>query len=933
MADDLDENQTNAQTDNPNSGSQGVAQQALDDLTVLSDVGNQNMGETRLNVARAVDVNDAALGSLATIHQGSNEGEQIQQGLDLQVGEIVQDEVSVDQAKTTVIETPPVAELDGAAAEAAQDVAVDTRLNVRIQDDLSEQNVIFGDPIVIEQNAEEAVAPTATADAAVIDAAEIVPEAALDELFVDAPPAIGGIYFDDPATSDPTLVPLGSPQTINEDGELKFVIDAVDPDGGSVSISFSQPAHGSITVNGDGSYSYTPDENYFSSYTNQDGTFDFADQDSFTVFVSDDEGNTISQTVTIDIKNVDDESVFTMTGGAGDEDTTITGTISATDIDGAIVSYELVGDATHGSVTVNADGSYSFTPDADWNGSDSFTVRVYDDKGGFSDQEVTVDVAAVADEAVITVSNTEGVEDSTITGQISISDADGGVASVEFITVPEHGVLEFTQDGQYRFTPDPDWNGTDSVTIRVTDAKGGTTEQTIELNVAAVNDAATSDGIVIEGSDTPVESVAISEDSGLTFAVDVTDAEGGAVDIAFADNPNGSVTVNDDGTFTFTPTGDFTGATELTYTVTDSEGMTTTNTVTINVGAVEDEAVVTATGGSGAEDNVVTGTISATDVDGGVVSIELVGDAAHGSVTVNADGTYSFSPDENWNGTDSFTVLVTDANGGTTEQTVTVNVGAVEDEAVVTVTGGEGSEDGVVTGSISATDVDGGIASIELVGDAAHGSVELNPDGTYSFTPDADWNGTDSFTVVVTDANGGTTEQTITVNVEAVNDAATTDGIVVAGSDTPVESVSISEDSGLVFAVDVTDAEGGAVDIAFADNPNGSVTVNDDGTFTFTPTGDFAGTTELTYTVTDSEGVTTTNTVTVNVGAVEDEAVVTATGGSGTEDNVVTGSISATDVDGGVVSIELVGDAAHGSVELNPDGTYSFTPDADWNGS
>ncbi|MBF0327071.1 MAG: tandem-95 repeat protein, partial [Alphaproteobacteria bacterium] len=741
MADDLDENQTNAQTDNPNSGSQGVAQQALDDLTVLSDVGTQNMGETRLNVARAVDVNDAALGSLATIHQGSNEGEQIQQGLDLQVGEIVLDDISVDQGKTTVIETPPVAELDGAAAEAAQDVAVDTRLNVRIQDDLTEQNVIFGDPIVVEQTAEEAAAAAAAAETAAVDVTEIVPETALEEVFVDAPPAIGGIYFDDPATSDPTLVPLGSPQAINEDGELKFVIDAVDPDGGAVNISFSQPTHGSITINDDGSYSYTPDENYFSSYSNNDGTFASADQDSFTVFVSDDEGNTISQTVTIDIKNVDDESVFTMTGGTGDEDTTITGTISATDIDGAIVSYELVGDAAHGSVTVNADGSYSFVPAADWNGTDSFTVRVYDDKGGFSDQEVTVEVAAV-------------------------------------------------------------------------------------------EDSATSDGIIIDDPSTvvvettPVESVTIAEDSTINFTIDVNEsADGGPIAISFADNPNGSVIINDDGSYTFTPAGDFTGATELTYTLTEADGSSITNTVTINVGAVEDEAVVTTTGGTGSEDTVVTGTISATDVDGGVVSIELVGDAAHGTVELNSDGTYSFTPNADWNGTDSFTVVVTDANGGTTEQTITVNVGAVEDEAVVTVTGGSGAEDNVVTGTISVTDADGGVASIEVLGDGpAHGTVELNSDGTYSFTPNDDWNGTDSFTVVVTDANGGTTEQTITVNVEAVDDA----------------------------------------------------------------------------------------------------AVVTATGGEGSEDNVVTGSISATDIDGGIASIELVGDAAHGTVELNSDGTYSF---------
>jgi len=121
-------------------------------------------------------------------------------------------------------------------------------------------------------------------------------------------------------------------------------------------------------------------------------------------------------------------------------------------------------------------------------------------------------------------------------------------------------------------------------------------------------------------------------------------------------------------------------------------------------------------------------------------------------------------------------VRVTDENGGTTEQTITVNVAAVEDEAVITAEGGSGAEDTVITGSIEATDVDGAITGIELVSGTANGTVALNEDGTYTFTPNEDWNGSDSFVVRVTDENGGTTEQTITVNVTAVDDGTTITG-------------------------------------------------------------------------------------------------------------------------------------------------------------
>ncbi|TNC94683.1 MAG: hemagglutinin/hemolysin-like protein, partial [Stygiobacter sp.] len=592
-----DENLNDAPEENANSNAPTEnAQQALDDLTVLSDVGNQSLGESRLNLVRNIDVSDAAMGGLATIHQGSGSGNQVQEGLQVQAGLIQTEEIVVEQAPPAPVELPEVAatEVEDTAPVAE---ALDTSVNMEVQEDLSAQNIVFGEGIeIVEEEEAETVVEGAAVDVATEEIIEVVPEAVLEETFVDSQPTIGGILIDIPGDNDPTLVPVPTPIDWTEDQNLTFGVDATDPDGGDVVINFSEPANGDIIVNGDGTYEYRPHANYF-------GT------DSFTVFVSDDEGNTVSQTVELNIANVDDESVITVTGGVGDESTTsaattVTGSISANDIDGAIVGYEVVAGDHPGTLTVNADGTFTFVAETpNWNGSETFTVKVYDDQGGATEVPVTITVNAT-DDAVV----------------------DNGI------------LIDLPGDNSPTLVPVPN----------------------------------------------PVET---QEGTSLRFAIDASDPDGSPVTISFEQPTHGSVIANGDGTFTYQLSGDYFGSDTVTYTVTSADGSTLTNTMNLNIANVDDAPQVTLAGGSGDEDTVITGSIGVTDVDnqGAASTLELVGDAQHGTVTLNSNGTYSFvATDANWSGTDTFTVRITDAQGSVTEQVVEVNVGAVDDATVVT---------------------------------------------------------------------------------------------------------------------------------------------------------------------------------------------------------------------------------------------------------
>jgi len=331
-----------------------------------------------------------------------------------------------------------------------------------------------------------------------------------------------------------------------------------------------------------------------------------------------------------------------------------------------------------------------------------------------------------------------------------------------------------------------------------------------------------------------------------------------------------------------------------------------------------------------------------TDLDGDTLVISAVSNPSNGSVVLNPDGTVTFTPNANFHGTATFDYTISDGNGGTDTATVTVNVGSVNDVPDAIDDSVSTDEDTDIILSVSDivtpndTDLDGDTLVISAVSNPSNGSVVLNPDGTVTFTPDANFHGTATFDYTISDGNGGTDTATVTVNVGSVNDA-------------PVaidDSVSTDEDTAIVLGIsDIvdpndTDLDGDTLVITAVSNPsNGSVVLNSDGTVTFTPDANFHGTATFDYTISDGNGGTDTATVTVNVGSVNDAPVAIDDSVSTDEDTAIVLGISDivdpndTDLDGDTLVITAVSNPSNGSVVLNSDGTVTFTPDANFHGT
>ncbi len=247
----------------------------------------------------------------------------------------------------------------------------------------------------------------------------------------------------------------------------------------------------------------------------------------------------------------------------------------------------------------------------------------------------------------------------------------------------------------------------------------------------------------------------------------------------------------------------------------------------------------------------------ATDVDGDALTYAIASAAKNGTAVVNKDGSYSYTPNANFNGKDSFTYTVSDGTE-TITKTANITVASVNDlpvskDSIITAT-----EDTIVSGKLeAATDVDGDTLTYALATAATNGKVVIGKDGSYTYTPNPNFNGKDSFTYTVSDGKGGVITQTATVNVAAVNDAPVSEDSIIGVAENIVDTGVLAK---------ATDVDGDTLTYTLlTEAVNGTVVVNKDGSYSYTPNTNFKGEDSFTYTVSDDNGGIITKTANVNV--------------------------------------------------------------------
>ena len=457
----------------------------------------------------------------------------------------------------------------------------------------------------------------------------------------------------------------------------------------------------------------------------------------------------------------------------------------------------------HGMVTVDpATGAYTYTPTGDYYGADSFIISIDDGEGNVTQSTVSVTVAAVVDIANDTVTTNEDTavnivvfgNDSFDNAGRSISAIDGNAIVVGTPVAVANGSVTLKADGTLDFLPASHYHGSTSFTYTVT--SGGVTETaTATVNVASINDVPILVDVRIGGQvlnpATGEYGVPTTEDTSVVGRVEALDSDGEPVQYTMATLPaHGVVTLNAaTGDYVYTAIGDFHGNDRFVVTITDSSGGSVRTVVNVTVGAIVDIDHDTVTTN---EDTTVNIAVQAnntfenathviTAIDGSAVMVGTPVAVANGLVTLRADGTLDFTPSANYNGTTNFTYTVT-AGGVTETATVTVNVTAVNDSPIVpggsvNLPLGDGvdvpADQGLLAGAsdpegdplrVIEVSVDGVAGStpagtpIVILG---RGTLLVRADGSYVFTPSANFVGELVVRYTVGDGNGGVTEATI----------------------------------------------------------------------------------------------------------------------------------------------------------------------------
>ncbi|EHH2555860.1 tandem-95 repeat protein, partial [Vibrio parahaemolyticus] len=575
-------------------------------------------------------------------------------------------------------------------------------------------------------------------------------------------------------------------------------------------------------------------------------------------------------------------------------------------------------------------GVATITPTADWNGKETITFTAKDPSGESISQTVNFTVAPVAD---IVADNATVVEDTPtiikVLGNDTFESTDK-VVSLDAENGPKNGTVIVNNDGTVTYTPDENYVGKDTFTYVVT--SGGVSESTtVEVNVTPVNDAPVAKGDI----------ATTQEDTAVTIDVllNDTDVDGDKLSIQSASVPETQGTVEIvDGKLVFTPAKNFHGDAEITYTVTDGQ-LTDEAKVTVTVNPVNDaptikvNAVESITEDAVSTDTVVaTLTVRDTDTpeDQLTVSLEnnsngyfvLVGnevkltqagvDAVNNDELNLKDLTISASVSDVVNPTanDSDSLIVKRVNDAPTVENAIADQELSEDFATYTIDLNDAFKDSDSALNFSVPGNSNVLVSIE--------------NGIATISPTADWNGSETLTFTATDPSGESISQTVNFTVAPVADIVADKATVVEDTPTIIKVLGNDtfEDDGKVVSLDTNNGPA-----------NGTVSVNPDGSVTYTPDDNYVGKDTFTYIVT-SGGVSESSTVEVNVTPVNDAPVAKDDIATTQEDTAVTIDVLSndTDVDGDKLSIQSASvPSDQGTVEI-VDGKLVFTPAKNFHG-
>ncbi|MEJ8566784.1 Ig-like domain-containing protein [Elongatibacter sediminis] len=698
-----------------------------------------------------------------------------------------------------------------------------------------------------------------------------------------------------------TVNPANDPPTANsdlvvtdEDIAKPVTLTGSDPDGDPLTFSIAtNPSNGTLSGTPP-SVTYTPDA-------------DFNGADSFTFVANDGTIDSSPAAVDITVNPINDPPVANPQSVSTPEDTPTGITLTASDVEGNPLTYSIGTGPAHGGLT-GTPPNLTYTPDADYNGPDSFTFRANDGGADSNFATVSITVSADNDPPVADPQSLNTDEDTALPITLTGSDLDGDPLSFAIVTQPSSGVLSGTPPN-ITYTPNLNFSGADSFTFKANDGTEDSPAATVGITVNQVNDAPVANSQSVSTPEDTARAITLSgsdvDGDPLTFSVDTGPANGSLSGTA----PN----------LTYTPDADYNGPDSFTFVTNDGTVDSTPATVTITVGAVNDPPTANAQSVNTDEDIALPITLTGSDLDGDPLSFAIVTQPSSG-VLSGTPPNITYTPNLNFSGADSFTFKANDGTEDSPAATVGITVNQVNDAPVANSQSVSTPEDTARAITLSGSDVDGDPLTFSVDTGPANGSLSgTAPNLTY--TPDADYNGPDSFTFVTNDGTVDSTPATVTLTVSAANDPPAANA----------QAISTPEDTARALTLSGSDPDGDPLSFAIESNPSNGNLSGTPPNVTYTPNANFNGGDSFTFSANDGTLDSTPATVTITVDPVNDPPVADPQSVSTPEDTPQAMTLTGSDVDGDALSFAIATGPANGSLSGSaPNVTY--TPDLDYTG-
>lgn len=738
-----------------------------------------------------------------------------------------------------------------------------------------------------------------------------------------------------------------------------------DPNAGQVLAytQLSNPTNGTITNfnPATGTYTYTPNPN-------------FVGTDQFTYKVCDNGTPVLcsNATVYLEVTNVPTFppviTTPTVTPTTPEDGGVLTVCMPVTDPDAGDTHTVTPCGALNGTVTYTIDNTvtphsvcFKYTPNPNFNGTDSVCVKVCDSYGNCTTVKVPVIVTPSPDAPVVTPIPVTVPEDSTITVCLPIVDTDvNDTHTVSLCSAPKNGTSAVTVNNNttphqvcITYTPNPNFNGKDTVCIKVCDASGMCTNVLVPIVVSPVNDAPIAKNDIIDTPEgKPVTGNVLTND---------TDPDGNPLTasgpIAGSLPTKGTVVVNPDGTYTYTPTPGATGTDTFKYQVCDNGTPTKCDTATVTVNLTKPltpgtnlAPIANPDVTSTLKDKPVVINVLANDGDPEGLTLSnptIVTPPTKGTVAVNPDGTITYTPNPGVTGDDTFTYQVCDTGSPVACSTTTVTVSIKEpnnliqnDPPVATDDAKTVNKNSTLTSTVATNDSDpnvGQTLTFSSTSTPLHGTLQFFPNGTFTYIPDAGYVGKDSFTYQVCD-NGSPSLCTSATALITI-----TDPTVIPPANTLPEALDDNTTTPKATPVSISVKSNDTYVAGTLGNPtaistpaNGTVVTNANGTMTYTPNPSFVGTDTYKYKVCDAVVTTKCDSAIVTI-IVKDQTVNALNNQPTPIDDAkivlkgspVSGTVATNDSDpddGQLLFYSILGNPTNGTVTLNPNGTYTYTP-------